>query len=452
MSNYAELKKAKLMKELCLVEKSPDSLVALVPELCSGKKSPLDYLKHLEHLFDEREPHIMAFCPEPQNRFERLRNDLDNLIKFYPDPLSRPPLFGIPVGIKDIFHVDGFPTRAGSRLPPAVIGGPEAAVVTKLKRSGALIMGMTVPVEFSNYSPGPTRNPYNLEHTPGGSSSGSAAAVAAGLCPLSLGTQTVGSVIRPAAFCGIVGVKPTFGRIPMDGIIPLAPSLDHVGFFTSDIEGAMLAASILIENWKPTTGHETLICGIPEGPYLERADEEARNQFKQVCDLLGEAGVQLKYIKMFENFEEIIEYGDKLCEAEFAIVHHDWFRKYSDLYSEGNRQAILRGQKVDSDTLEKCRAHRETLRNELIDIMVQHNLSAFLAPAAPGPASKGIDTVGDWVMNQPWSHTGLPVVTVPSGVSKEGLPLGLQIIGGWMDDERLLNLAKHLAELQDSQL
>jgi Asp-tRNA(Asn)/Glu-tRNA(Gln) amidotransferase A subunit family amidase len=195
-----------------------------------------------------------------------------------------------------------------------------------------------------------------------------------------------------------------------------------------------------------------LIYGIPEGPYLERADEEARNQFKQACDLLGEAGVQLKYIKMFENFEEIIEYGDKLCEAEFAIVHHDWFPKYSDLYSEGNRQAILRGQKVDSDTLEKCRAHRETLRNELLDIMVQHNLAAFLAPAAPGPAPKGIDTVGDWVMSQPWSHTGLPVVTVPSGVSKEGLPLGLQLIGGWMDDERLLNLAKHLAELQDSQL
>ncbi len=433
------------MGERCLVEKSHNSLVSLSSKLQSGKRPPLDYLTHLERLFDEREPHIKAFVPEPQNRFERLRRELEQLFSKYPDISSRPSLFGIPVGVKDIFHVDGFPTRAGSKLPPEVIGGTEAASVKKLKSAGALILGKTITVEFANYSPGPTRNPRNLDHTPGGSSSGSAAAVAAGLCPLALGTQTVGSVIRPAAFCGVVGVKPTYDRIPVGGVIPLAPSFDHVGFFTADIDGALLAASILLENWKPISDIEPLICGIPEGPYLEKASAEGLKHYKRTCEILVEAGFQVKYIDAFKNFEEIVENHDNLCEVEFAIVHRAWFQKYSELYSEGNRDAILRGQKLDSATIKKCRTHREILRRELLKLMDRHQLTTFLAPAAPGPAPKGLASTGDWVMNLPWTHAGLPVVTLPSGLSKEGLPLGLQIIGRWMEDEKLLNLAEQLA-------
>jgi Asp-tRNA(Asn)/Glu-tRNA(Gln) amidotransferase A subunit family amidase len=191
-------------------------------------------LNHLEDRFNQIEPHIMAFIPEV-GRFKRLHQDLAYLVKKYPDPQSRPDLFGIPVAIKDLYHVSGFLTRAGSRLPPEILTAEEGEVIKKLKLSGALILGKTVSTEFAYFAPGPTRNPHNINHTPGGSSSGSAAAVAAGLTPLAFGTQTIGSIIRPAAYCGVVGFKPSQGRIPTDGIVPLSPSVDHVGFFTSDV-------------------------------------------------------------------------------------------------------------------------------------------------------------------------------------------------------------------------
>jgi Asp-tRNA(Asn)/Glu-tRNA(Gln) amidotransferase A subunit family amidase len=171
------------------------------------------------------------------------------------------------------------------------------------------------------------------------------------------------------------------------------------------------------------------------------------DHFYHTCKRLDEAGVHLKYLKALENFDRINACHYKLCEAEMAVVHRDWFRKYSDLYSEDNRQAILRGQKVDADTLKRCRVRREALRNELLDIVEQHNLSAFLAPAATGPAPKGLESTGDCVMNLPWTQAGLPVITLPSGLSKNGLPMGLQIIGRWMEDERLFNFAGHLTGL-----
>ena len=151
--------------------------------------------------------------------------------------------------MKDIFHVKGFLTRAGSGLPVDLLTGPEAESVTQLKQAGALILGKTVTTEFAYFAPGPTRNPRNPAHTPGGSSSGSAAAVGAGLCPLALGTQTIGSILRPASFCGVVGFKPSFGRISSAGVIPFAVSLDHIGFFTQDVAGATLAAAVLCKNW-----------------------------------------------------------------------------------------------------------------------------------------------------------------------------------------------------------
>ncbi len=176
----------------------------------------LDQVSEAESQFEKRELLVKAFLPE-EGRFDRLRQEAESLLARYPHIDDRPPLFGMLVGVKDIFHVDGFTTQAGSHLPSAVLQGAQARSVTLLQRAGALILGKTVTTEFAYFSPGPTRNPHNPEHTPGGSSSGSAAAVAAGLCPLALGTQTIGSIIRPAAFCGVVGLKPGCDRISRDG-------------------------------------------------------------------------------------------------------------------------------------------------------------------------------------------------------------------------------------------
>ncbi len=171
-------------------------LIELVAELRSGKLEVQEYLDRLKQRFDSREESLQAFLPEP-GRFDRLREESKALHFRFPRPEARPPLFGVPVAVKDIFHVEGFATRAGSRLPEDRLAGPEARSVTRLKQAGALILGKTITTEFAYFAPGPTRNPHHKEHTPGGSSSGSAAAVGAGIAPLALGTQTIGSITRP---------------------------------------------------------------------------------------------------------------------------------------------------------------------------------------------------------------------------------------------------------------
>jgi Asp-tRNA(Asn)/Glu-tRNA(Gln) amidotransferase A subunit family amidase len=186
---------------------------------------------------------IKAFLPEPGRR-DRLERDARSV------PGAGLPLQGMPVGVKDIIRVDGLPTRAGSALPPEVFAGPQAPLVDRLRAAGALVAGKTVTAEFAVTAPGPTRNPRNRAHSPGGSSSGSAAAVAAGMVPLAVGSQTVGSVIRPAAYCGVAGFKPTHGRIPVEGVIANAPSFDTVGVFAPDVAGVALAASVLCDGWR----------------------------------------------------------------------------------------------------------------------------------------------------------------------------------------------------------
>src|SRR5690606_16531226 len=186
------------------------------------------YLEQMCRRIDHIDPEVKAMLPE-SDRLHRLRAEAALLREQSQTPDDYPPLFGALVGVKDVFHVDGFVTRAGSEVPPELFAGPEAAVVRLLREAGALIAGKTVTTEFAYMEPGPTRNPHNLEHTPGGSSSGSAAAVAAGMVNLAVGTQTIGSVIRPAAYCGIVGFKPTLNRIPTEGLVYFSPTIDHVG-------------------------------------------------------------------------------------------------------------------------------------------------------------------------------------------------------------------------------
>ena len=189
----------------------------IVSKLNTGELDLWEYLNDLCDRIDSKEPQIEAIVPGTYDR-KRIIKDAEILLEKYPDASARPPLFGIPVGVKDIFRVEGYPTRCGSALPGDLFDGPEADSVTKLKRAGAIMMAKTVTTEFAYNEPGPTRNPHNLKQTPGGSSSGSAAGVAGEFFPLALGSQTVGSVIRPAAFCGIVGFKPSYNRISIEGV------------------------------------------------------------------------------------------------------------------------------------------------------------------------------------------------------------------------------------------
>ena len=421
----------------------PASLVTLADSLRSGDLSLLDYLDQLETHFNRREPAVRAFVEE-DGRFERLRRQAKALLAQYPAPEQRPPLFGVPVGVKDIFHVDGFVTRAGSRLPPEVLQGAEAASVTLLKRAGALVLGKTVTTEFAYFAPGPTRNPYNPEHTPGGSSSGSAAAVAAGLCPLALGTQTIGSINRPAAFCGVVGYKPSYDRIARAGVIPLATSLDHVGIFTIDVAGAELAGSLLCQRWQHVVASGWPVLGIPDGPYLVRASEEGLTHFQETCERLAAAGFELRRVPAMADFDEIYDRHNRLTAAEAAAFHEAWFDEYASLYHPKSVDLIERGRRVSGEQVEAARKGRRQLRSELTELMNRHGLDLWLSPAAPGTAPKGLDSTGDPVMNLPWTHSGLPTLTLPAGFNAAGLPLGLQLAARWYADEAMLAWAAEI--------
>jgi Asp-tRNA(Asn)/Glu-tRNA(Gln) amidotransferase A subunit family amidase len=400
-----------------------------------------DHLDRLESRFRDREPSLQAFVPE-EDRFERLHREADALLAQYPDPSDRgkprPELFGMPVGVKDIFHVDGFPTRAGSRLSPEELRGPEAACVTRLKQAGALVLGKTVSTEFAYFAPGPTRNPHHPERTPGGSSSGSAAAVAAGLCPLALGTQTIGSLIRPAAFCGVVGFKPSYGRISTEGVIPLAPSLDHVGTLTVDVAGATLAARVLFPDWEAAASRRRPVLGVPESPYLARPTEEGRAHFHATCERLTGAGFEIWSMPAMPNFEEIETRHRRLVAAEAARVHDEWFRRFRGLYAPQTADLIKWGQTVSAAETEQDLAGRGKLRDELTASMDAHGIDLWLSPSALGPAPRGLATTGDPIMNLPWTYAGMPTLGLPAGLSLEGLPLGLQVTGRFGADAELL--------------
>jgi len=434
-------------------------------ELTSGFRSgelPItNYISQLQSLFDSREPEVLSFLPEP-NRFDRLQKDAEELIKKFPDAKNRPPLFGVTLGVKDIFHVDGFVTQAGSKLPAQDMQGDEAASVTKLKNAGALILGKTVTTEFAYFTPGPTRNPHNPSHTPGGSSSGSAAAVGARMCDLALGTQTIGSVIRPAAFCGVVGFKPTYERISRAGVIPLSPTLDHVGVFAKDVETVGRVATVLVENWgigelgagdwrldastgsARRTGDSKPVLGIPEGKYLENTTEEGLKHFHEVCKLLS-ANYELRSVQVMDEFGEIKSRHDAIMSYDASQVHKDWFNKYESLYSTKFSDLIKRGQSITNYQLHLTA--RDAFREQITNTMNDNNIDVWLCPPAIGPAPKGLDSTGDPVMCLPWTQIGFPAINIPTTKNDDGLPMGLQLVGKWNADESLLAWAEEIEKV-----
>jgi Asp-tRNA(Asn)/Glu-tRNA(Gln) amidotransferase A subunit family amidase len=408
-------------------------------DLQEAIRSACDWIKRAE-------PTLQALLPE-SGRCRRLLDEAVRLQERFPVEARRPALYGTWVGIKDLFHVEGFPTRAGSQLPPDVLTGAQASCVTRLVEAGALVLGKTVSAEFAYFEPGPTRNPVQPAHTPGGSSSGSAAAVAAGYCPLALGTQTIGSVLRPAAFCGIVGFKPTFGRIPTDGLVPCAPSFDTVGFFTQDVEGAILVARLLCTDWRSVAPVSRPVLGIPEGPYLAQAAPEGRQAFEQQIERLQQAGYTVRRVPVLADIEVINRRHWRLVHAEMAQVHARWFARYASLYRPLTAAAIREGATIAAEEVEQARTSRVRLRAVLQSVMEQEGIDLWISPAAPGPAPEGLQSTGSSIMNLPWTHAGLPAISLPAGAASNGLPLGLQCVAGWMRDEELLAWAGTLVGL-----
>ncbi|GHO90677.1 amidase [Reticulibacter mediterranei] len=428
----------------------PAPLATTAAALHNGTLNMSSYIDELCDRIDQMNPLLEALLPE-EDRRARLQNDAQALQARYPDPVSRPPLYGIPIGVKDTFRVDGFSTQAGSQLPPNLFAGTEAECVSLLRAAGALILGKTATTEFAYFEPGPTRNPHHLEHTPGGSSSGSVAAVAAGLCPLSLGTQVIGSTIRPAAYCGIFGFKPTYGRIPTSGLIRCADSVEHVGYFTQDLPGIELVASLLCSNWRSAPSDRQPILGVPDGPYLAQASEEALVAFERQLSLLQQGGYSIKRIAALQDIEEINRRHTRMVFAEMAQVHAAWFAQYESLYRPRTAAALREGQSVGDEEWAQAREGRITLRSSLEEQMAQTGIDMWVSPATTEPAPEGLHSTGSPIMNLPWTYTGMPAITLPAGHAANGLPLGLQCVSATMTDEYLLQWVAPIADLLASQ-
>jgi Asp-tRNA(Asn)/Glu-tRNA(Gln) amidotransferase A subunit family amidase len=418
------------------------NLSEIIQKIKKDENYIFDLIIQICDLADKTEPFVKALLPE-KNRIQRLMSDAKNLIQKYPDKEKRPVLFGIPVGIKDLFSVDGFVTKCGSELPAYLFESKEAETVKLLKNAGALIFGKTVTTEFAFFEPNETRNPYNIEHTPGGSSSGSAAAVACGIIPISLGTQTIGSITRPASFCGIFGYKPSFERISTEGVIPFSPSADHIGVFAQDIDSLKLTASILCKNWNKIIKYsdKEITIGVLTGKYIKQADNEVINFYNDKISDFEQKGLKIKRVDLFEDIDEINKIHRTMISSDFALVHQNWFSEYKNLYRQGTIDLIVEGKKHTIEELIEARLQRIVYRNKIEEIKSDLGIDLWLSPSTLSTAPKGMAT-GSPLMNLPWTFTGLPTITFPAGLSNGKMPFGLQFAGSFENDEELFNFVE----------
>jgi Asp-tRNA(Asn)/Glu-tRNA(Gln) amidotransferase A subunit family amidase len=366
------------------------------------------------------------------------------------------PLHGVPVGVKDIIDTARAPTENGTAIDAGRVPSRDAVVVSRLKAAGAIIMGKTVTTELAFLHPGPTRNPMNPGHTPGGSSSGSAAAVASGQVPLAIGTQTGGSVIRPADFCGAVGFKPSFGAIPRTGILTQSPSLDTVGVFARSVPDAALLAEVLFghdpDDRATTVGPTPRLLDLARSrpplppvfafvrpPGWDDAAAETRAALGELAASLGE---QCFEAPLPNAFDEAAAIRARINLAEMAKCYFSYERRGRNLLSETIRGAIDEGKAIAARDYIAALDWSDVLYAGLAEIF--ERCDAILCPAATGPAPQGLASTGDAIFNGLWTLVGAPAVTLPLFEADGGLPMGVQLIGRRGDDGRLLRTANWL--------
>ena len=374
------------------------------------------------------------------------------------DTVRRPgPLSGIPVAIKDIIATSDMPTTNGSPIYAGHVPAADAWVVERLRNLGATIFGKTVSTEFAWRHPGPTVNPWNSDHTPGGSSSGSAAAVAAGLVPLALGSQTLGSIIRPAAFNGIVGFKPSFGAIPRLGVHPLSPSLDHVGFFARRLDDVAFALSLLAGSsdrdlhGRPLPGFAVDIdtgvlplnrprLAVVRFAKWSRVEGEQQKVFEAAIAKLRGEGAILKELELSELDEANWTTINCILSSEAALIFADLVARYPERSSDHLKSLVETGKAHSATDYLAAKAFQDAWRHRLSSELSGYD--ALLTLPAFGEAPRGLHYTGDAEYCAPWTLLGVPAVTLPAGFGKNGLPLGLQIVGTYLNDQRLLRVAK----------
>ena len=412
--------------------------------LIANKQLSVDqYLGECVARADELEPSINAFTA---------RATLATLI----EEVHPGPLMGIPVVVKDLIDTKDFVTSYGSPIYQNHIPADDAQIVKRVRKLGGVIFGKTVTTEFAWRTPGKTSNPWNLAHTPGGSSSGSAAAVARGIAPLGLGSQTAGSIIRPATYCGVVGYKASFGTVPRLGVHPVSSSLDHVGFFTRSVADAAYAFNLL-KNSSVTEEDEHVIedlsikpiqemlqqhmphIAVLKTPYDDLLSDEQMNVMKAASASLEKSGATTELLELPAYYWEGIEALAVLMSCEAAVVHEQHLAQYPEQISADIRELVQKGNAYSAPEYIKAKNLQKRLRNSIKEVFSRFD--AILAPAATGEAPKGLEFTGNPIFCSLWSFIGTPAIALPFSQSQNGLPLGVQLIGNFLEDQKLVNIA-----------
>ena len=374
------------------------------------------------------------------------------------DPLG--PLHGVPVALKDIFYTAGMLTAAGSKVYSEFVPRFDGTSVARIRRAGGIILGKAVTTEFATSDPSPTRNPWNREHTPGGSSSGSSAAVAARMVPAATGSQTGGSTCRPAGYNGIVGLKPTYGRISRYGVVPVSWSLDHVGILVRSVADAALMLTVMsgVDANDPGSldlpvpdfarqmvqhNHPPRI-GLVREYYSETATPEVWSHTEEVAQRLANAGAEVVELPLPDTFASCHSAQRIVMHVECAAFHERSYRERADDYGPRIRSAIEMGIIIPASKYLQAQRLRRQLRQDMVEMTRQ--VDVVMTPATVSPAPKDLNTTGDAAFQVPWTSSGLPTVVVPSGLSEQGLPMAVQFGALPYEEGKLLGASQWCEE------
>ena len=414
------------------------SAIELRDRLATGSLSATELAKACIARIEAREDEVKAWVWfDPQRAIERAA-ELDAQ---YAEGKPLGPLHGLPVGVKDIVDTAGIPTENGCPVDTGRVPDVNAVLVDRLEAAGAIMFGKTVTTELAFLHPNKTRNPHNLGHTPGGSSSGSAAAVADGMIPLGIGTQTGGSVVRPASFCGISGFKPSFNAIPREGVCMQSHSLDTVGVFARDPAGAALLAEVL--SARPMGGGAALEqppkLGFVSLPGWDRADPALHAAFD---GLLSKLGTVVASDSLPSLFDDVAEQRAVLNTAEMGHYYNRYLEAGAARLGAPTRKTIEEGRQIAAHVYVAALERQAVLPAALAPLFDTYD--ALLCPAALGPAPAGLGSTGDSIFNGLWTMAGTPAVTLPLLEAPNGLPMGVQLVGPFGGDAALMGVAEWL--------
>lgn len=439
---------------LSLFPQPSETIAGSIQALRQGKVGCQDLVEKCLAQIEVWEPKVHAWVSVDREAARRLARHLDDEGR---SGKWRGPLHGIPLGIKDIIDMAGLPTGAGSRQMAISAQSKDATLVRKLREAGAILIGKTVTTQFACFDPPPTRNPWNLDHTPGGSSSGSAAAVATGMCLGAIGSQTGGSITRPATYCGVCGCKPTHGRVSLFGIVPLCPPMDHPGPIARSVTDLSILFDVIAgydadDPYSASTteppvdlfGDLTAPISSPRlarlrGFFENSAQPEMRSALETALARFRAAGATVVEGELPAGFADVHRQHRVILEYELAKRHKTRIREFRDDYLPGLAGLIEEGLGLSEVAYQEARRHHAQTGQD-VDVIFRDNEIA-VCPAAPGPAPD-LSTTGDPSFNSPWSYTGLPTVSLPIALTKEGLPVGIQLVAKRFDERRLFRAAR----------